>query len=129
MYIVGFSMGAIQAIRWVGEHKGQTKVKGLVSISCPIDLSKASPYLSQRKNWVYAKWMTKALITLAKTHEDLLKEKGIDLDYSSSNFTQSILSLQTHLLSLIADSASKCWDIRPCRSSMKSAAAIMNLKT
>lgn len=75
-------MGAIQAIRWAGEHKGQKMVKGLVSISCPIDLSKASPYLSQKRNWIYAKWMTQALIRLAKHHEELLKEKGVQLDYS-----------------------------------------------
>lgn len=75
-------MGAIQAIRWVGEHEGQNIVKGLVSISCPIDLSKASPYLSQKKNWLYAKYMTKALINMAKIHEDLLIDKGIQIDYS-----------------------------------------------
>ena len=95
IYLVGFSMGAIQAIRWVGEHKGQKIVKGLVSISCPIDLSKASPYLSQKRNWIYAKWMTQALIRIAKHHEELLKEKGVDLDYGKiQNNTRPYISIK-----------------------------------
>lgn len=87
LYLVGFSMGAIQAIRWLGEHKDQTVVKGLVSISCPIDISKASPYLSQKRNWLYAKYMTKPLIRLARSHEDLIKSKGIEIDYSEPPIT------------------------------------------
>ena len=82
IYLVGFSMGAIQAIRWVGEHKGQNKVKGLVSVSCPIDLSKASPHLSKPKHWVYARWMTGALINIATYNEDLIRAKGFDVDFS-----------------------------------------------
>lgn len=81
IYLVGFSMGAIQAIRWAGEHKGQKMVKGLVSVSCPIDLSKASPHLSKWKHWVYARWMTGSLINIAKYNEDLIKEKGIQVDF------------------------------------------------
>lgn len=83
-------MGAIQAIRWLGENKDQKIVKGLVSISCPIDISKASPYLSQRKNWLYSKYMTKALVRLAKTHESLLSEKSLDIDFSRIFLTENM---------------------------------------
>lgn len=83
IYLVGFSMGAIQAIRWAGEHKGQNMVKGLVSVSCPIDLSKASPHLSKSKHWVYARWMTGSLINIAVYNEDLIKEKGFDVDFGN----------------------------------------------
>jgi len=82
LYLVGFSMGAIMSLRWVGEHKGQSLVKGVVSVSCPVDLSKASPYLSQKKNWLYAFNMTQSLIKLAHLHKDLVEKKGLDIDYS-----------------------------------------------
>lgn len=84
IYLVGFSMGAIMALRWTGEHKGQKMVKGVVSVSCPIDLSKASPNLSRPKHWVYARWMTGSLINIALYNEDLIKNKGVDVDFSTS---------------------------------------------
>lgn len=83
IYLVGFSMGALQAIRWVGQHPGQKKVKGLVSVSCPVDLSKASPHLSQPKNWIYARWMTLSLINIAEYNKDLLEKKGVEIDFST----------------------------------------------
>ena len=80
IYLVGFSMGAIMALRWLAEQKGkQTAVKGAVSISCPVDLSKASPYLSRPRNIVYSHNMTQGLIRVAKYHKDLLDERGITI--------------------------------------------------
>ena len=81
IYLVGFSMGAIQAIKWVGQNKGQQIVKGVVSVSCPIDLSKASPELSKPKHWVYARWMTGSLINMALYNKDLIEEKGLKVDF------------------------------------------------
>ena len=75
-------MGALQAIRWVGENKGQKIVKGIVSVSCPVDLSKASPHLSKTKNMIYARRMTASLINIANYNEELIKSKGFDIDFS-----------------------------------------------
>lgn len=84
IYIVGFSMGAIQGLKWLGEHKGQDKpVKGMVSISCPVSLATASPRLSEFRHSIYAEHMTKSLIKLALFHKDLIEKKGFDIDYGS----------------------------------------------
>ncbi len=89
VYIVGFSMGAIMALRWLGENKGrQNIVKGAVSISCPIDLSKASPYLSRPRNIIYSHNMTKSLYRVAQHHKDLVDEREISIDYGSIKVTQ-----------------------------------------
>jgi predicted alpha/beta-fold hydrolase len=82
IYIVGFSMGAIQGLKWLGEHAGKDKpVKGMVSISCPVSLGLASPKLSQFKHLIYAKHMTHSLIKLAVFHKDLIEKLKIDIDY------------------------------------------------
>lgn len=98
IYIVGYSMGAIQGIRWLGEHKGKQKmVKGMVSISCPIDLSKASPYLSQPKHFVYGMWMSKALKRIAEHNKPVLERKNITVDFGIllSPYRQSACYLDT----------------------------------
>jgi predicted alpha/beta-fold hydrolase len=84
VYMVGYSMGAIQSMMWLSKNRGrQDFVKGFVSLSCPIDLSKASPRLSQYQHYIYAWWMTSALKKIAHYHRDLVESKGIHIDYSS----------------------------------------------
>ena len=76
IYLVGYSMGTIQAMNWLGKHSGEIAcpVKGFVSISSPVDLAKASPHLSNQK--VYAYFMTKSLIRIANFYKDLVQDKG-----------------------------------------------------
>src|SRR3990167_112627 len=89
IYIVGFSMGAIQGLKWLGENKGKPKhVKGMVSISCPVSLAAASPRLSEFRHYIYAEHMTKSLIKLAVFHKDLIEKKGFQVDYG--NYTSEL---------------------------------------
>jgi predicted alpha/beta-fold hydrolase len=77
-------MGALQSMMWLSKTKGKRDyVKGLVSLSCPIDLSKASPRLSQLQHSIYAWWMTSSLKKIAYSHRDLVEKKNIPVDYSS----------------------------------------------
>ena len=87
--MVGYSMGAIQSLMWLSKNRGkQDFVKGFVSLSCPIDLSKASPRLSQYQHYIYAWWMTSGLKKIAHSHRDLVESKGLHIDYSISLVTR-----------------------------------------
>jgi predicted alpha/beta-fold hydrolase len=84
IYLVGYSMGSIQSLRWVAENKGkQNFVKGVFSLSNPVGLQTASPMLSESRHLIYAYWMTKSLRQLAHNSKPILAKKGIEIDFSS----------------------------------------------
>lgn len=76
IYLVGYSMGSIQAMLYLGKHAQDpdNPVKGFVAVSCPVDLAIASPLLSTKK--LYSYFMTRSLKKLAFSHRELVEEKG-----------------------------------------------------
>ncbi len=84
IYLVGYSMGTIQGMNWLGKYSNDPAcpIKGFVSISNPVDLVKASPLLSQ--NRIFAKQMTKSLVRLAENSLELLQDRSsLDINFGT----------------------------------------------
>ena len=62
IYLVGFSMGSSYGAKYISSERGHKKIKGMVCISNPFDLVKASFNLSSVNNYVYSKYLTSQLI-------------------------------------------------------------------
>lgn len=95
IYLVGYSMGSIQCLRWLAANKGrQAFVKGVFSLSNPVGLETASPMLSESRHLIYAYWMTKSLRRLAHNSKPILQKKGIDIDFGTTRSTRPCRPLQ-----------------------------------
>lgn len=55
LFVIGFSMGGNQALKWAGELGAQAlpQVRGVVAISPPIDLAQCSRAIRQPENFIY----------------------------------------------------------------------------
>lgn len=81
IYLIGFSMGSSYGAKYLSTSEGHKKIKGMVCISNPFNLLKASVNLSEMKNYVYSKFLTNQLINKTvfnlETLEKFVKKNDI----------------------------------------------------
>ncbi len=66
LYLIGFSMGGNQALKFAGElgEDAPRQIRGICAISPPIDLESCSLAIARRENWIYE---NRFLMSLRKT--------------------------------------------------------------
>jgi uncharacterized protein len=66
LYVVGFSMGGNQTLKFAGElgSSAPVQIRGVCAISPPVDLESCSRSIMMRENWIYE---SNFLISLRKT--------------------------------------------------------------
>lgn len=81
LFVVGFSMGGNQSLKFAGELGGDTpeQLRGVCAISPPIDLESCSRAIAHRENWIYE---TRFLLSLRRTmrERDKLYPGAFDLN-------------------------------------------------
>ncbi|GAA5952007.1 hypothetical protein JCM21900_000113 [Sporobolomyces salmonicolor] len=83
LYGIGFSLGANQIAKYVGEEAADSAVKAAISLGAPFDFLKGNVALSS--SWlrlVYSKAMAINLKTLLKRHEHVFKKHPV-LDWEA----------------------------------------------
>lgn len=61
IFLIGFSLGGNLTLKYAGERKLSSHIKGITTFSVPLDLHASSIQLSRPSNWVYANRFLKSL--------------------------------------------------------------------
>ncbi len=61
LFLIGFSLGGNLTLKYVGERGVDSKIKGVVALSVPMDLYTSSLQISRPSNWVYSRRFLKSL--------------------------------------------------------------------
>jgi predicted alpha/beta-fold hydrolase len=61
VYLIGFSLGGNLTLKYAGERKASPRIKGVVTISVPVDLYTSSIQISKPNNWIYSRRFLKSL--------------------------------------------------------------------
>lgn len=59
--LYGFSLGGNAILKFAGEGRLQEEVRGLVSVSAPINLLQAQQQIHRSRNWIYHRYLVKGM--------------------------------------------------------------------
>jgi uncharacterized protein len=72
IFLIGFSLGGNLTLKYAGERHVNSKIRGIITFSVPIDLYSCSVQLSQPSNWIYANRFLKSLKNKIQTKSKLM---------------------------------------------------------
>ncbi len=78
IFLVGFSLGGNLTLKYAGERNMNSKIKGVIAFSVPMDLYTSCVQLSRPSNWIYSKRFLKSLKKKIKAKSELMLGLNIE---------------------------------------------------